>query len=269
MVLIIAMGVCLIYGYAKKIMGYPTPFPAGSDPQSAMSRYMEAYETEAKIEFYYQLFMIPAYGFIKLSIILFYRRIFVVSKNSKLSWAFQGLVGLTVVWTLAFFFLFLFGCREKIYLHWAPLEEVNNQCGNPLTAESALVISDLIMDLMIFCLPLPIIWGLQMRLGQKVALIGVFCVGFVAVAASIVRLAIYLIVYMIGLDAGYDLDLLRPLLSNIKFGRTPRKDRSDGVSEESRQRLFTLEPYPAPAFRTQSKPGSWTTPSNPSLHGEV
>ena len=101
--------------------------------------------------------MIPAYGFIKLSIILFYRRIFVVSKNSKLSWAFQGLVGLTVVWTLAFFFLFLFGCREKIYLHWAPLEEVNNQCGNPLTAESALVISDLIMDLMIFCLPLPIV----------------------------------------------------------------------------------------------------------------
>ena len=65
------------------------------------------------------------------------------------------------------------------------------------------------------------------------------------------------------------LPVLRPLLSNIKFGRTPRKDRSDGVSEESRQRLFTLEPYPAPAFRTQSKPGSWTTPSNPSLHGEV
>ncbi|GKZ27005.1 hypothetical protein AbraIFM66951_003936 [Aspergillus brasiliensis] len=258
-----------------------------------MSRYMKAYEIEAKIEFYYQLFMIPAYGFIKLSIILFYRRIFLVSKNSKLNWAFHGLVGLTVVWTLAFFLLFLFGCREKIYLHWAPLEEVNNQCGNPLTAESALVISDLIMDLMIFCLPLPIIWGLQMRLGQKIALIGVFCVGFVAVAASIVRLAIYLIVYMIGFEAGYDLDqtvttmlwwsmieaslglivaclpVLRPLLSNIKFGRTSGKDRGDGVSEESRQRLFTLEPYPTPAFHNQSKPGSWATPSNPSLSGDV
>ncbi|PWY88386.1 hypothetical protein BO70DRAFT_359820 [Aspergillus heteromorphus CBS 117.55] len=101
--------------------------------------------------------MIPAYGLIKLSIILLYRRIFLVHKNSKLGWTFHGFVTLTVVWTLAFFLLFLFGCREKIYLHWAPLEEVKNQCGNPLTAESALVISDLIMDLMILFLPLPIV----------------------------------------------------------------------------------------------------------------
>ncbi|RAL11811.1 uncharacterized protein BO97DRAFT_346220 [Aspergillus homomorphus CBS 101889] len=200
------MGVCFICGYAQGIMGYPTPYPAGSDPNAAMATYMSAYEKEAKIEFYFQLFLIAALGLIKLAITFFYRRMFLVHKHTRMDFVFHVLIGTLVAWTLAFFLLFLFGCKEKIYLHWAPLDEVKSQCGNALAAEAALVISDLITDLMIFLLPLPIIWRLQMRTGQKLALTGVFCVGFMAVIASVVRLAIYLIVYDIGYDARYDLN---------------------------------------------------------------
>jgi hypothetical protein len=65
-----------------------------------------------------------------------------------------------IIWTLTFFFLFLFGCGTKIYLHWAPLADVQDQCVNPLAPELGLVISDLITDLMILVLPLPIVCSL-------------------------------------------------------------------------------------------------------------
>ncbi|GAB1192735.1 hypothetical protein APSETT444_001930 [Aspergillus pseudonomiae] len=124
-------------------------------PAAALAKYNRAYEIEAKIEFYFQLFMIAAYGFIKASIVLFYRRIFVSNKKSRFAIISNICLAVTVVWAVAFFLLFLFGCKTKVYLHWAPIQEVREHCGDPLAAESALVISDLITDLAILLLPFP------------------------------------------------------------------------------------------------------------------
>ncbi|KAB8246627.1 hypothetical protein BDV35DRAFT_380546 [Aspergillus flavus] len=144
-----------LQGYSVHVMGYPTPYPISDDPKKALAKYNRAYETEAKIEFYFQLFMIAAYGFIKASIILFYRRIFVSNTKSRFAIVSNICLAVTVVWAVAFFLLFLFGCKTKIYLHWAPIQEVREKCGDPLAAESALVISDLITDLAILLLPFP------------------------------------------------------------------------------------------------------------------
>ncbi|KAE8310019.1 hypothetical protein BDV41DRAFT_566935 [Aspergillus transmontanensis] len=181
-------------------------------PNMALAKYNRAYETEAKIEFYFQLFMIAAYGFIKSSIILFYRRIFVSNTKSRFAIISNICLAVTVVWAVAFFLLFLFGCKTKIYLHWAPIQEVRDKCGDPLAAESALVISDLITDLAILLLPFPKaddnmqIWTLQMSVRRKIALSCIFGVGLMALSASVVRLAIYLIVFLVGYEAGYDPD---------------------------------------------------------------
>ncbi|KAB8215947.1 hypothetical protein BDV33DRAFT_194772 [Aspergillus novoparasiticus] len=180
---------CVMLRYSVHVMGYPTPYPISDDPKKALAKYNRAYETEAKIEFYFQLFMIAAYGFIKSSIILFYRRIFVSNTKSRFAIISNICLAVTVVWAVAFFLLFLFGCKTKVYLHWAPIQEVRDKCGDPLAAESALVISDLITDLAILLLPFPKIWTLQM-----------------ALSASVVRLAIYLIVFLVGYEAGYDPD---------------------------------------------------------------
>ncbi|BAE63874.1 unnamed protein product [Aspergillus oryzae RIB40] len=164
-------------------MGYPTPYPISDDPKKALAKYNRAYETEAKIEFYFQLFMIAAYGFIKASIILFYRRIFVSNTKSRFAIVSNICLAVTVVWAVTFFLLFLFGCKTKIYLHWAPIQEVREKCGDPLAAESALVISDLITDLAILLLPFPKadddmqIWMLQMSVRRKIALSCIFGVG--------------------------------------------------------------------------------------------
>ncbi|KNG89331.1 hypothetical protein ANOM_002651 [Aspergillus nomiae NRRL 13137] len=155
-IMVTGMGICFIYGYSVHVMGYPTPYPISDDPKKALAKYNRAYEIEAKIEFYFQLFMIAAYGFIKASIVLFYRRIFVSNKKSR------------------------FAIISNICL---AVTEVREHCGDPLAAESALVISDLITDLAILLLPFP-----------------------KALSASVVRLAVYLIVFEVGYEAGYDPD---------------------------------------------------------------
>ncbi|RMZ39618.1 hypothetical protein CA14_010074 [Aspergillus flavus] len=205
-IMVTGMGICFIYGYSVHVMGYPTPYPISDDPKKALAKYNRAYETEAKVEFYFQLFMIAAYGFIKASIILFYRRIFVSNTKSRFAIVSNICLAVTVVWAVAFFLLFLFGCKTKIYLHWAPIQEVREKCGDPLAAESALVISDLITDLAILLLPFPKIWTLQMSVRRKIALSCIFGVGLMALSASVVRLAIYLIVFLVGYEAGYDPD---------------------------------------------------------------
>lgn len=155
--ILLCMPINVLSGYAKRVMGYPTPLPVGSDPKEAYAEYLASYQTEAEIEFYYQLLMIVAYGCIKLSLLFFYRRLFLVVRWSVFDVVSIVYAALVAMWTLAFFFLFLFGCRTRIDMHWAPLQEVQNQCGNAMAPELGLVISDLATDLMILCLPLPIV----------------------------------------------------------------------------------------------------------------
>ncbi|KAL4912936.1 hypothetical protein BDW62DRAFT_214615 [Aspergillus aurantiobrunneus] len=206
LVLVFGMGACLIVGVVQGVMGYPTPLPEGIDPQEAYQQSIENYEKIAKIQFYYQLIMIVAYGCIKVSLILFYRRLFVVTRWSPFDITCVAYLAFMVAWTLWLFLWFLWACRLDIDLHWAPLSEVEDRCGDPLAPEMALVISDLVTDLMILALPLPVIWRLQLRWRRKVTLSLVFLVGLVAIAASIARMAIYIIVTYTGLDAGYDLN---------------------------------------------------------------
>ncbi|QKX61575.1 uncharacterized protein TRUGW13939_08727 [Talaromyces rugulosus] len=206
MLLIIGMGVCLIIGAEQHVMGYAAPLPEGFDPQEAYQEFLGSYEKEAKIEFYYQLLMIVAYGFIKLSLVFFYRRLFFVIKWSTFDIVSLAYIAIICMWTLAFFLLFLFACKSKIYLHWAPLSDVENQCGDPLAPELGLVISDLITDLMVLALPLPIIWRLRVSTARKISITLVFIVGLIAIAASITRMAIYIIVSYRSFSSGYDID---------------------------------------------------------------
>jgi hypothetical protein len=158
-------------------MGYPTRLPSEIESQEAYRYYLADYTKLAKvstqhlsqpmknssieciiqIEFYYQILMIAAYGCIKLSLILFYRRLFVVIKRSAFEIVCFVQIVLIVMWVLGLILIFLFGCKTKIYLHWAPLSEVQRQCGDPLAPEMALVVSDLATDLMILALPMPMV----------------------------------------------------------------------------------------------------------------
>lgn len=96
-------------------------------------------------------------GLIKLSVIWFCRRIFIVYKGSAMDWATFILAIINICWTIAFALTLIFGCRLKPWLHWAPLQTdmIAHYCGDLRKPLLAAVISDFILEFTILMLPLP------------------------------------------------------------------------------------------------------------------
>lgn len=101
--------------------------------------------------------MILAYGFIKLSVTFLYRRLFVTGKGTLFDWATKVSISVVILWTLTFLFGFLFGCGTHFSAAWGSLNDAALYCGATLDLDNALVVSDLITDILILCLPLPVV----------------------------------------------------------------------------------------------------------------
>lgn len=99
--------------------------------------------------------MIPANGCIKLSAILFYRRVFVVNKRSTFDIVTKLSLIVMAMWTVAFFLATIFGCGKHFAYPWAPLLYIS-EC-NTNTRLDALMISDLMTDVFVWLLPIPVV----------------------------------------------------------------------------------------------------------------
>ncbi|KZN93790.1 hypothetical protein EN45_039760 [Penicillium chrysogenum] len=108
---------------------------------------------------------------IKVSILLLYRRIFSVPKFQLASLLAGGLV---LAWCLAVFITVLVQCRP-ISFNWN-----KNQSGTCISAKSFFfgnAISNLLIDVIILALPIPMVLQLQLRLSQKLTILGIFLLG--------------------------------------------------------------------------------------------
>ncbi|KAF4537468.1 Plasma membrane protein pth11-like protein [Lasiodiplodia theobromae] len=129
-----------------------------------------------------------AIGFIKLSFLFFYRRIFFVYNSFQV--VSLVLVAITAAWIIAFFFGFTFACGTNFATNWASLAEIGEKCGFGFMATVVYAILDAVLDFIILVLPFPWIWKLQMPAIRKLQVCGVFMLGGVAVASAIVRMVI-------------------------------------------------------------------------------
>lgn len=105
--------------------------------------------------------MVLALGFTKLSILWFFRKIFVTHRRTVWDWITRVLTALVVAWTVAFFFVYAFECGNKPAAFWAPLAERVKHCfpinGAIAQFEKACGISDLVLDALCLSLPFPIV----------------------------------------------------------------------------------------------------------------
>ena len=101
--------------------------------------------------------MIASYGFCKLSIVFFYRRIFVVSKKDLFDLVTKITVGLTVAWTVAYLCAMGFNCGTKFWAHWGSYFELFTYCVGGHHIYESLLISDFILDVIILIIPLPMV----------------------------------------------------------------------------------------------------------------
>ena len=101
--------------------------------------------------------MVLALGIIKLSITFYYRRIFVAVRGSLFDWIISVAISIVLLWTVGCLLAFIFSCGIQISGNWGSIHDLITYCGLSGHVSNAFVVSDLVTDVMVLCLPLPVV----------------------------------------------------------------------------------------------------------------
>lgn len=109
----------------------------------------------AQVEFAFELMQVLALGFVKLSVLFFYRRIFCTIQGGAFDHINKIMIVISIAWMVAFFFSHLFSCGTSFYAQWGSIEDTLVHCKGSLLMENAFGISDFVTDAMVLVLPIP------------------------------------------------------------------------------------------------------------------
>lgn len=198
----IGTAICMFVGTAMSSLGQHTRID--DDGMPVFNHRLAIFE---EIVFASQLTQTLTFGFTKLSVLLFYRRIF---RGNLFVISVWTLITITSVWTVAFFFANLFQCWP-LWINWTYFGATAENCIDTNIMYLAQAWSDVLTDLIILSLPFPCIWNLQMSAKHKICISGMFLLGALTVGAGIAKLVAFSIV--VGeLDAGF---------ADISYENTP------------------------------------------------
>ncbi|KAF2755293.1 hypothetical protein EJ05DRAFT_478311 [Pseudovirgaria hyperparasitica] len=196
--LIFAYGVfgIALWGTFSHSLGYPAPPP--NVPGPGGFRY--SMSPEQKNFMMIQFVMHPLYALstslVKLSILFFYKRLFCTRSRPKFTYLVYTMVAIVLIWTVAYIFSQIFACGSSgVATRWDTVVNINRKCPLADNLSFAASIASFLTDLIILVMPIPKIWGLHMRTRQKFSIVGVFMIGSLATAASLVRLVNWVIVW--------------------------------------------------------------------------
>lgn len=71
------------------------------------------------------------------------------------------MIGIVTAWSLTFFFATVFQCGLNWSRNWAPIGIFLTQCSNTLDMLSVFTATDIVTDLMIIAMPIPMVSGLS------------------------------------------------------------------------------------------------------------
>ncbi|KAK4077781.1 uncharacterized protein Triagg1_3475 [Trichoderma aggressivum f. europaeum] len=120
--------------------------------------------------------------FIKLSVLWLYTRIF-STKTFKL-WA-HIMMGVVACYGVAFLILFMTQCRP-ISQQWDPVP--GGTCRNIVVQELTSVSLNMVVDIGIVIMPLPVLWSLQLAVRSKLVVSVMFSIGFITIGIMAWRL---------------------------------------------------------------------------------
>ncbi|KAG7008174.1 hypothetical protein G7Y79_00006g017940 [Physcia stellaris] len=192
LVMCIAAGGGTVYGAIYGETGRHQDLGPGGEPILS-----ERMRVNGKVKYTSQLLELLSFGTAKLSVLYLYRRIFAYPAFTRIANIFILVV---VAWTIAFFFTILLQCVPVDSL-WDMLdsERVNAvnggrgvHCVNMMAFFYANSVSDVLLDVAILALPVPLVWGLRLGWRRKCAVAGMFALGGVVVLSSLIRLIIFI-----------------------------------------------------------------------------
>lgn len=129
-------------------------------------------ELRRKALFADQLIYATSIATIKISILLMYRRIFPTTKFSIATYVVGAVV---IVWCIAVVLVSIFTCIP-VQNFWES-EQIASCHVNSLSAYLANAVPNIITDVTILCLPMPMVWNLQLSTFRKVEISAAFLAG--------------------------------------------------------------------------------------------
>lgn len=139
----------------------------------------------------YVLFSLTS-GLIKLSILLFYRRLSSRAVSPAFRWTMRITIFIIGAYSTAFIFVPIFMC-QPIAAFWEQVDLVkvaegyDYKCINEGADVVAHGIISTVQDLVVAFLPTLLCWNLQMPVRQKIALYCIFALGYTSVAIGAMR----------------------------------------------------------------------------------
>ena len=117
----------------------------------------------------FQIFYILAPATVKLSLLLLYKRIFISPKCTRL---FNACAIFIIVWATIMTFLGIFNCTP-VRGFWTG----EGWCFKFRSFAIGYAVVNITIDFVIWTLPLPLVWRMQLPVGQKVAITLIFILG--------------------------------------------------------------------------------------------
>lgn len=137
-------------------------------------RFVESANGYTQCEWAFQSVEKPTLGCIKLSLVVWYRKIFL---GKKFNIASRIVGALVVAWAVGFFFPTVFACRPISVIYAGTIEQLFSECIDTITLLETFAITDVITDIMVLSLPIPMVWQLQMSTRRKSIISGIFMLG--------------------------------------------------------------------------------------------
>ena len=131
-----------------------------------------------QIEYSFEILWAVSLCAIKISILLFYRRLF-PRANTSTKWCicYWALLALTVALCLISVFASAFQCTPYDYPWTFGNPNLKWHCIDFTALARFTSSGNVVTDVLILCLPIPIVWNLQLKRSKKFGLMGLFLLG--------------------------------------------------------------------------------------------
>jgi hypothetical protein len=151
------------------------------------------YVTQRKLVLVIETVFCLSAGLVKISILLFYRRLSSRAISTTFRWITWITIGFITTYSVAFILVPIFGCNP-ISAFWDQVDVIKGfegykyKCFNEGADVLAAGIISAVQDLVTAVLPTFLYWKLQLPIRQKLALFGIFAIGYGVVAVGTIRL---------------------------------------------------------------------------------
>ncbi|OAA44135.1 hypothetical protein NOR_03863 [Metarhizium rileyi] len=194
---------CLFFGEEIEVFGY-------SSHDSTPEKGKATRKSSAKTQLALNLLSIASLGFVKLSALFFYKRIFCVAgRKATFNIIVLASIVTVICWMVTYEFLIGFQCGTHIEALWNGTGP--KYCTSQWPGILSQAISDFLLDFWVLLLPIYPIVRLQTTRARKFAIIGVFLLASIGIGSSIARLVLFVEVNNGGRNAYLNIDLGRSL----------------------------------------------------------